>query len=57
MTNTDAGYSGPEFDFDKIIKDLMNKVGDLLCLYGGRLYSVSHSDPKAADRQRLIESL
>ena len=27
MTNTDAGYSGPEFDFDKIIKELMNKVG------------------------------
>ena len=26
MTNTDPGYSGPEFDFDKIIKDLMNKV-------------------------------
>ena len=26
MTNTDAGYCGPEFDFDKIIKDLMNKV-------------------------------
>lgn len=26
MTNTDADYSGPEFDFDKIIKDLMNKV-------------------------------
>jgi len=25
MTNTDADYSGPEFDFDKIIKDLMNK--------------------------------
>ena len=26
LTNTDAGYSGPEFDFDKIIKELMNKV-------------------------------
>jgi len=25
MTNTDPGYCGPEFDFDKIIKDLMNK--------------------------------
>ena len=26
MTNMDPEYSGPEFDFDKIIKELMNKV-------------------------------
>ena len=26
MTNMDLEYSGPEFDFDKIIKELMNKV-------------------------------
>lgn len=26
MTNMDPGYSGPEFDFDRIVKDLMNKV-------------------------------
>ena len=26
MTNRDVGYSGPEFDFDNIIKELMNKV-------------------------------
>ena len=26
MTNIDPNYTGPEFDFDKIIKDLMNKV-------------------------------
>ena len=26
LTNTDAEYCGPEFDFDKIIKELMNKV-------------------------------
>ena len=82
MTNTDAGYCGPEFDFDKIIKDLMNKVGErtgvsvshkdmlnchndkdkvwpVLCLHEGilHMYGVNHSDPKAADRQRLIESL
>lgn len=25
MTNMDPNYAGPEFDFDKIIKDLMNK--------------------------------
>jgi len=25
MTNIDPNYTGPEFDFDKIIKDLMNK--------------------------------
>ena len=26
MTNIDPNYTGPKFDFDKIIKDLMNKV-------------------------------
>ena len=26
MTNMDPGYAGPEFDFDKIIKELMIKV-------------------------------
>ena len=26
MTNMDPNYTGPEFDFDKIIKELMNKV-------------------------------
>ena len=26
MTNMDPGYTGPEFDFDRIVKDLMNKV-------------------------------
>ena len=29
MTNMDPGYTGPEFDFDRIVKDLMNKVGRL----------------------------
>ena len=26
LTNTDPDYAGPEFDFDKIIKELMMKV-------------------------------
>ena len=26
MTNMDPDYTGPEFDFDRIVKDLMNKV-------------------------------
>ena len=26
MTNMDPDYAGPEFDFDRIVKDLMNKV-------------------------------
>ena len=31
LTNADPQYSGPEFDFDRIVKDLMNKV----CNNGG----------------------
>ena len=26
LTNADPQYRGPEFDFDRIVKDLMNKV-------------------------------
>ena len=26
LTNADPLYRGPEFDFDRIVKDLMNKV-------------------------------
>ena len=33
MTNMDPGYAGPEFDFDKIIKELMSKVTQSLGLY------------------------
>ena len=32
MTNMYPGYAGPEFDFDKIIKELMNKVKQSLGL-------------------------
>ena len=31
LTNADPQYRGPEFDFDRIVKDLMNKV----CKDGG----------------------
>ena len=30
MTNMDPGYTGPEFDFDRIVKDLMNKVRGII---------------------------
>ena len=33
MTNMDPGYAGPEFDFDKIIKELMSKVTQSLGVY------------------------
>ena len=33
MTNMDPGYAGPEFDFDKIIKELMIKVKQRLIFF------------------------
>ena len=30
LTNADPLFTGPEFDFEKILKDLMNKVRDCI---------------------------
>ena len=38
MTNMDPDYAGPEFDFDKIIKELMNKVRENCLIFAIHLY-------------------